>query len=410
MTDVIVLGAGMVGVSIAIHLQKRGRSVLLVDRREPGRETSYGNAGIIQAEGVRPRAFPRDFAAIWKAARNAGIDSRYSLGSLPQFAAPLARYWWNSEPSRYNETVPQYAPLIRNAVAEHSRLVDEAGAQALIRKNGWLLMARTEAVRDGLFADADRYHATFDVKYEKLDGKTLAAMEPDLQIAAAGALRWTEPWTVTDPGALVAAYARLFGSLGGTIKTADALPIHEAGAGWSAGGETAADLVVALGPWSDAAIRPLGYRLPLFVKRGYHMHYAMQPGRKLNNWLLDTEPGYLLCPMDRGVRLTTGAEFAPLDSEPTPLQLDAAERIARDIIPLAGRVDADPWLGNRPCTTDMKPVIGPAPRHKHLWFAFGHAHHGFTLGPVTGRLIAESILGERPFLETSAFGAERFGR
>ena len=81
MTDAIVLGAGIVGVSTAIHLQKRGRSVLLVDRREPGRETSYGNAGIIQAEGVRPRGFPRDFAAIWKAARNAGIDSRYRLGA-----------------------------------------------------------------------------------------------------------------------------------------------------------------------------------------------------------------------------------------------------------------------------------------------------------------------------------------
>jgi D-amino-acid dehydrogenase len=407
-TDVIVLGAGMVGVSIAIHLQQRGRSVLLVDRREPGRETSYGNAGIIQAEGVRPRAFPRDFASIWKAARNAGIDSRYALGSLPQFAGPLARYWWNSEPSRYDATSRVYAPLIRNAVAEHSRLIDAAGAQALIRRDGWLLMARNEATRDALFFDADRYHAAFDVKYEKLDGKALAAMEPDLRITTAGALRWTEPWTVTDPGGLVAAYARLFQSLGGTIKTADALPIREAGAGWSAVGETAADLVVALGPWADAAIRPLGYRLPLFVKRGYHMHYAMQPGRRLNNWLLDTEPGYLLCPMDRGVRLTTGAEFSPLGSESTPVQLDAAENIARTIIPLGERVDPHPWLGNRPCTTDMKPVIGPAPRHKQLWFAFGHAHHGFTLGPVTGRLIAESILGETPFLDLSAFRADRF--
>ena len=295
-------------------------------------------------------------------------------------------------------------------MAEHSPLIDEAGAQSLIRKNGWLLMARSEAVRDALFSDADRYHATFDVKYEKLDGNALAAMEPDLQIAAAGALRWTEPWTVADPGGLVAAYARLFKSLGGTIKTADALPIREAGVGWSAAGETAADLVVALGPWSDAAIRPLGYRLPLFIKRGYHMHYSMQPGRKLNNWLLDTEPGYLLSPMLLGIRLTTGAEFAPLGSPATPVQLEGAERFARTVLPLGERIDSHPWLGNRPCTPDMKPVIGSAPRHKHLWFAFGHAHHGFTLGPVTGRLMAESITGERPFLDLRAFGAERFGR
>src|SRR5690606_21672519 len=104
-------------------------------------------------------------------------------------------------------------------------------------------------------------------------------------------------------------------------------------------GETAADLVVALGPWSDAAIRPLGYRLPLFVKRGYHMHYAMQPGRSLNNWMLDVEPGYFMAPMARGVRITTGAEFAPLESRSDPTQLDSAERIARKLVPLGERLD-----------------------------------------------------------------------
>ena len=272
------------------------------------------------------------------------------------------------------------------------------------------MLCRGEAARDAIFADADRHYAPYGVGYEKLDGKAVAAMEPDSQVPVAGALRWTDPWTIADPGGLVSAYARLFLSLGGTIKTADALPIREAGAGWSAAGETAADLVVALGPWSDAAIRPLGYRLPLFVKRGYHMHYAMQPGRTLNNWMLDTERGYLLAPMARGVRLTTGAEFSPLGSSPDLAQIEGAERIARDLLPLGERLDPQPWLGNRPCTIDMKPVIGPAPRHKGLWFAFGHAHHGFTLGPVTGRLIAEAITGEGPFLDLTAFSATRFGR
>lgn len=410
MTDTIVLGAGIVGVSTAIHLQRRGRSVLLVDRREPGRETSHGNAGIIQAEGIRPRGFPRDLASIWKAARNGGIDSRYRLSALPTFAGPLARYWWHSEPARYYAIVRDYAPLIRNAIATHADFIEAAGAESLVRRNGWLLAFRSEAARDAAFAEADRHYAPFGVGYEKLDGRALAALEPDLEVALAGAVRWTDPWTIADPGALVSAYARLFQSMGGTIKTADALPIRETGAGWSAAGETAAEIVVALGPWSDAAIRPLGYRLPLFVKRGYHMHYAMQAGRRLNNWMLDSEPGYLLAPMERGVRLTTGAEFSPIGSSPDLAQLDGAERVARELVPLGDRLDVEPWLGNRPCTVDMKPVIGPAPRHKGLWFAFGHAHHGFTLGPVTGRLVAEAMTGETPFLDLSAFSAARFGR
>src|SRR5690606_36947504 len=105
MTEVIVVGAGVVGISAAIHLIRRGRSVLLVDRADPGRETSFGNAGIIQAEGIRPRAFPHDMPSVLKAAFNAGIDSRYRLRSLHRFALPLARYWWESGPRRYEPLV-----------------------------------------------------------------------------------------------------------------------------------------------------------------------------------------------------------------------------------------------------------------------------------------------------------------
>jgi hypothetical protein len=146
--------------------------------------------------------------------------------------------------------------------------------------------------------------------------------------------------------------------------------------------------VIALGPWADALTQALGYDLPLAVKRGYHMHYRAAGHAKLNHPVLDHERGYFLAPMRRGIRLTTGAEFARRDAIKTPVQLGRAEPIARDLFPLAERLDTEPWLGARPCTPDMLPIIGPAPRHKGLWFAFGHAHHGLTLGPVTGRLVA----------------------
>ena len=138
------------------------------------------------------------------------------------------------------------------------------------------------------------------------------------------------------------------------------------------------------------------------------MHYRAAPGATLNNWLFDAEKGYLLAPMQRGIRLATGAEFAAHAAPPTPVQLDGAERVARELFPLAERVDPEPWMGARPCTPDMKPIIGPAPRHKGLWFALGHAHHGLTLGPVTGRLLAERMTGETPFLNLAPFAAERF--
>ena len=174
------------------------------------------------------------------------------------------------------------------------------------------------------------------------------------------------------------------------------------------GNVDARDAVIALGPWSDTLTHALGYDLPLAVKRGYHMHYRAAGRAVLNTPMLDTERGYFLAPMRRGIRLTTGAEFALRDAIRTPVQLGRAEPIARDLFPLAERLDMEPWMGSRPCTPDMMPVIGPAPHHAKLWFAFGHAHHGLTLGPVTGRLIAEMVCGEKPFVDPAPYRADRF--
>jgi D-amino-acid dehydrogenase len=138
------------------------------------------------------------------------------------------------------------------------------------------------------------------------------------------------------------------------------------------------------------------------------MHYRAADGATLDRPVVDSETGYCLAPMARGIRLTTGAEFARRDAMRTPVQLGRAEPIARALFPLGERLDAEPWMGARPCTPDMLPVIGPAPRHRPLWFAFGHGHQGFTLGAVTGRLIAEMLTGEAPFVDPAPYRADRF--
>jgi D-amino-acid dehydrogenase len=140
------------------------------------------------------------------------------------------------------------------------------------------------------------------------------------------------------------------------------------------------------------------------------MHYRIAGDAKLNHPVVDSERGYCLTPMARGIRLTTGAEFARRDAVRTPVQLERAEPVARELFPLGERVDSEPWMGARPCTPDMLPIIGRAPRHGSLWFAFGHGHQGFTLGAVTGRLIAEMLTGEQPFVDPTPYRAERFGR
>ena len=171
----------------------------------------------------------------------------------------------------------------------------------------------------------------------------------------------------------------------------------------------AREAVVALGPWSDLVFAPLGYSIPLSVKRGYHLHLKPRGNAVLNHPVLDADQGFLLAPMDRGIRVTTGVEFVRRDAPPTPVQVERALPKAHALFPLGEPVDARPWMGARPCLPDMLPVIGKAPRHQGLWFDFGHQHHGLTLGPVTGRLLAEMMTGQTPFADPGPFAVERFG-
>jgi D-amino-acid dehydrogenase len=409
--DVVVLGAGIVGVSIAVHLQKKGRAVALLDRRGAGAETSFGNAGLIQREAIYPYGFPHDFGALARYARNRTIDAHYHLSALPTIAPFLWKYWWNSGARRHEQIALLYAKLIERCVDEHEALIAEAGASDLIRRNGWIKVYRTAKERDKAFAEAERLK-DFGVAYRTLDADALEREEPHLAPGLAGGLHWTQPIATRSPQGLVRSYLGLFEKLGGRSLTGDARSLEADGSAWSVhsteGLLAAGDAVIALGPWSDVVTRGLGYDLPLAVKRGYHMHYRAAGNAQLNRPVLDAERGYMLAPMERGIRLTTGAEFALRDAPRTPVQLARAEPIARDLFPLAERVDTEAWMGARPCTPDMMPIIGPAPKHPNLWFAFGHAHHGLTLGALTGRLIAELITGESPVVDTRPYHADRF--
>jgi D-amino-acid dehydrogenase len=411
--DVLVLGAGMVGVSAALHLQRRGRDVILVDKHDlAGEETSFGNGGIIECASVFPYMFPRDFGQILQYALNRAPQVRYQASDLPSFLPWLVRYFLASSPERALRSAMAELPLIRRSLIEHEALIAEAEVPELLRRTGWIKLFRSDASLENAVRDFERAK-TYGVEGEVLDGKAILAREPNLTGDFTGAIHWPAPGFVPDPGGLAKAYAALFKRKGGQFWVGDARSLEQDTSGWRvAGPEGAAiarEAVVALGPWSDQVFGPLGYSIPLSVKRGYHLHLAPRGNAVLHHPVLDSDLGYLLAPMNRGIRLTTGVEFARRDGPPTPVQLERALPRAHALFPLGEALDAKPWIGARPCLPDMLPVIGKAPRHAGLWFDFGHQHHGLTLGPATGRLLAEMMTGETPFADPSPFAVERFG-
>jgi D-amino-acid dehydrogenase len=416
--DVIVLGGGIVGVSIAVHLQMRGRNTLLVDRQAPGEGTSFGNAGIIQREAVFPHLFPRHLGDLLRYARNTSTDAYYHPAMLPRLLRPFLGYWHNSEQGRYRAIAHDYAQLIAHCVDDHTALAEAAGAMDLLRPGGWTQAHENPKVLAAALAEAEVMRREYGVAHIALDSAALARHEPHLRPGLAGGLHWTQPVGVIDPHALTLAYTALFESLGGRVRFGNARTLTRAGAGWrvmgTGGAISAPEVVIALGAYSPDVTKPLGYTPPLFVKRGYHMHYqpdVTQPGGNalLTGPVLDVANGYMLIPMRRGIRLTTGAEFAHRDTEPTPVQLARAEPAARRLLPALGtRMDAEPWMGARPCTPDMLPIIGAAPGQPGAWYAFGHAHQGLTLGPTTGRLLAAMMTGDTPFTDPAPYRPERF--
>jgi D-amino-acid dehydrogenase len=411
--DVLVLGAGMVGVSAALHLQQRGRDVILVDRHElAGEETSFGNAGIIESASVFPLMFPRDFGLILQYALNRSPHVRYSLSDLPTSLPWLLRYFLASSPERALRSAMAELPLIKRSLLEHEALMTEAGVPDLLRRTGWIKLFRSDATLANGVRDFERARQ-YGVAGEVLDGKAIVAREPNLTGEFAGAVYYPAPGFVPDPGALAKAYAALFRRKGGRFLVGDARTLEQTDGRWRVSGPEGAvssrEVVVALGPWSDLVFRPLGYSIPLGVKRGYHLHLASRGNAVLNHPVLDSDLGYLLAPMNRGIRLTTGVEFARRDAPPNPIQIEQALPRAHALFPLGEAVDTKPWKGARPCLPDMVPVIGKAPRHAGLWFDFGHQHHGLTLGPATGRLLAEMMTGETPFADPTPYAAARFG-
>jgi D-amino-acid dehydrogenase len=410
-TDVIVLGAGIVGTSAALQLAKRGLAVALVDRRGPGEETSYGNTGIIGGSGAFPVAFPDRLSDLLRVALKRAPEANYHLTFLPKVAPWLLAFRAATRPQKLIETAHRRHPLMSRAAAEHEMLMQEAGAERYLRKDGWLTLFRTERGFAGLKPSLELC-AELGIAARVLDTAGTLALEPSLTPAFARAVHWPDIPTVSNPLAVTRAYAARFTGLGGILLEGDARSLHRVNGRWrldaSEGHVDADTVVVALGPWAPDVLEPLGIRLPLAIKRGYHRHFRPQGNAGLTRPFVDAEHGYAVAPMEQGIRITTGAEFAPRDAPPTPVQLDRVMPYAKSLFPLGEPAEAQPWLGKRPCFADSLPVIGRAPGQPGLWLDYGHGHYGLTLGPITGRLIAEMITGATPFTDPAPFGPQRF--
>ncbi|MGJ8523404.1 D-amino acid dehydrogenase [Carnimonas sp. R-84981] len=412
MATSIVLGAGMVGVSTALALQQRGDDVLLVDRKGIGRETSYGNAGAIQTEACEPTAFPRSVGFLLKAATKQHNMINWHPRAVIENRHALWGYWKNSAPARHAAISQWYARFTAKAEKHHAPLAKAADAEHLIRRSGYIAAFRQASTLESHMKTAERLKQGWDVPVVELSDAQVHEKEPALNVSLAGGLWFSNVWTCQSPGALTSAYGELFKQRGGSVAYGDAMSLAATeDGGWSVmteqGRVEAERVVVALGPWSSELTERFGYRIPLLRKRGYHRHFTSSSGP--NNAMLDVDNATFMSPMNQGLRVCTGAEITQFDAPADLRQISRAEQAAREFFELGERVESSPWIGHRPCLPDMLPVIGAAPRHKGLWFHFGHAHQGFTGGPAAAQLLMELMVDGKSPDWAAHFSPARFG-
>ncbi|WGS01333.1 FAD-binding oxidoreductase [Bradyrhizobium sp. ISRA443] len=407
--DVAVLGAGMVGISAGLAARQRGLSVIVVDRREPGSETSYGNAGILSSGSI----FPLNTPALWKNLpkylTNQHPALRWNIPWAIANAGWVMRFLASTAPSQTKPRAVALRGLIGTSLKLHRGWIVQAGAGSRIRETGWLKAWRGDGLANARAEQAAL--AEFGIKSEVLDRQAISALEPNIIPAYSVGLLHTQTASVDSPGAVVKDYASMLAAGGGVIRLSEIRRIAPQGDGWRVqlgDGEIAArHVVVALGPWSAELLRPLGYRVPLAFERGYHQHFAPNPARKLLRPIHDADGSFVMTPMEQGIRVTCGVELAARDAPSNFSQLDTVVPLARSVIEFGDAV-GERWRGARPTLPDSLPMIGPAPRHRGLWLAFGNQHIGFTTGPGTGAAIAAMIAGSAPPFDTQAFAPSRY--
>lgn len=407
--DVIVLGAGIVGVSAAFSARQRGLSVIIVDRREPGSETSYGNAGILSSGSIMPLNQP----SLWGALPGYLSNQHAALRWNPAWAIRnidwMVRFLANATASRIKPRATALHGLIGASLRLHREWIVQADAAQRIRETGWLKAWRSDAVAAAKKEQA--FLAEYGIASELLDRQAISALEPNILPVYKVGLLHTQTASVDSPGGVVKAYARMFAGAGGTIRQSDIKAIMPDGDGWRVtladGAISARHVVVALGPWSSDLLRPLGYRVPLAFERGYHREFTPNPARQLQRPIHDAEGSFLMTPMENGIRVTSGVELTDRDAPSSFAQIDAVVPLARGVVEFGDAV-GETWRGARPTLPDSLPMIGPAPRHTGLWLAFGNQHIGFTTGPGTGAAIAAMIAGAQPPFDASAFAPGRY--
>ena len=410
---VAIIGAGIVGVSSAIWLQRQGHKVTLIDRKGPGEGTSYGNGGVLATCSMVPVTGP----GLIRRAPGMLFDPEQPLflkwGYLPRLLPWLIKYLKNANAEDTRRIARAIDGVVSDSLAEHQSLAKGTAAEKWIVPSDYVYVYKDRAAFEG---DAFSWGIRRDhgVTWDEMEGEAFRAYDPLFSPDQGFAIRMKDHGRIADPGQYVKDLAAHAEAEGATLLTADVTDIVRDNGkvtGVRTGGQTIPcdAALLATGAWSGPLAAKLGLKVPLETERGYHLE-LWEPSAMPRAPVMIAAGKCVATPMDGRLRLAGIVELGGLDAPPSRGPFDLLRRHARAAMPGLTWKRETEWMGHRPAPADSIPIIGAVPGADGAFCAFGHHHIGLTSGPKTGRLIAQIVSGDKPNLDLGAYSPARFAQ
>ncbi|MGE0154768.1 MAG: NAD(P)/FAD-dependent oxidoreductase [Reyranellaceae bacterium] len=406
-----VVGAGIIGVTCAIYLQRAGYRVTLLDGRPPGTACSYGNAGIIAPGACIPLAMP----GIWRQIPGYLLDP---LGPLSiRWQDGFRHFPWlmawlrSSSVERVRSISVAMRALHRSSLTEFKSLLDDVGAPELLSRVGQLYVsAKPDGAKGTPLATELRRQAGVETRL--LLGEEVRELEPALATTIVSGLYFPDNGHTTNPHRLVTHLANSVVQRGGEIVPLNATGFQVEGDKVTAvssekGAIPSGLVVIAAGSWSHRLAAMLGTKVPLVAERGYHMMLP-DPSGAPRVPLINLDHGYAVTPMEEGLRISGTVEIADVDAPADSRRATKLLALGKAMLPSIQGDGATTWMGARPSLPDGLPVIDRSPHFPNVLFAFGHSHYGVTGCAVTGRLVGELAAGQPTFIDQRPYALRKF--
>ena len=408
---IAVLGAGAVGVSIALYLQREGHEVLLLDQNEPGSGCSYGNAGLIQCSAVVPVITPEVVKTLPSLLLNPDQPLAVRWGDIFSLMPCFYHILRQAAEEKMEINSKALASIVPFAYEAYKPLIDAAGLGHMISQSGELHVYQSDASFKKASKGRELRRAR-GVEVITLTAEQLQDMEPALSPNCKHGTFLPAAYFTTNPYRFVSRLASYFLGNGGRFLKTRVEDAAECADGQieiltSEKRLKTQTLVVALGAFSGKLAKRLGSGFPLYSERGYHLTLPQSPVRP-GRVIISGDYQFALSPVDDGVRLAGTAELASLGAPPDYRRSDRLFGLGQRILPGLSAQEKTRWMGHRPSTPDSLPVIDRSPLHRNVYFAFGHGHLGLTLGGMTGRIMADLIADRSMNISLSPFKISRF--